>query len=99
MSGKARISSSSYSMAAGFRPATIPQKTQSAMGRDGDSVQTGRRGLRELQEHADQIRVELAGPGSLAEALQRDFFVERRLVRALGAQGVVDVDNRHEARE
>ena len=53
----------------------------------------------ELQEHADQLRVELAGPGSLAEALQRDFLVERGLVRALGAEGVVDVDDRHEARE
>jgi hypothetical protein len=47
------------------------------MGRNGDSATPVRRGLPELQEHADQLRVELPGPGSLAEALQRHFLVER----------------------
>ena len=52
-----------------------------------------------LEEHADQLRVELAGPGPLAEAPERVLLVEGGLVRALGAERVVDVDDRHEPRE
>src|SRR5215471_380515 len=97
MSGKATISSSWYSMVAGLRPATISQKMHATMVRDGGSAPPVRRGLPELQEHADQVRVELPRPGALEETPQCVLLVERRLVRALRAERVVDVDDRHEA--
>src|SRR5262245_42510343 len=99
MSGKARISSSSYSRVAGLRPATMSQKTQSAMRAERGSAQLARRRHSELQAHARQLGVELAAPGALEEALQGLLLAERTLVRALRAEGVVDVDDRHEPRE
>src|SRR5262245_8394679 len=99
MSGKARISSSWYSIVAGLRPATMSQKTQAAMVGDSGSAPPIRRGLPELEEHADQVGVELPGPGTLEETPQRVLLVERSLVRALRAKRVVDVDDRHEAGE
>src|SRR5262245_39445360 len=99
MSRKATISSSWYSIVAGLRPATISQKTHAAMVADGGSAPPMSRGPTELQEHADQVRVELPGPGSLVDSPQRVLLVERGLVRALREEGVVDVDDRHETGE
>src|SRR5215467_7816132 len=99
MSWNARISSSWYSTTAELRPATISQNTHAVMVRGGGSAPPVRHGPSELREDADQVGIELPGPRALVETPQRVLLVERGLVGPPRQERIVDVDDRHEARE